>query len=241
MIIIPAIDIKEGRCVRLLQGKMEDQTIYSDNPVQMAQSWVAQGGQILHVVDLDGAVQGKPVNFETIRSILETVTVPVQVGGGLRDLDSMAAYLAAGASRIVLGTAAVQDRKLLEEACRQSPGRIIVAIDSREGQVAIRGWQEVSDQSAVQLARELQTLPIAGLLVTDIQRDGMLTGPNLPFLEEMVQASSIPVLASGGVRSLEDIRQLLKIQGLYGVIVGKALYEGLLPLEKAIAQTREGN
>ncbi len=236
--IIPAIDIKDGRCVRLRQGKMQDETVYSDVPEQVAKRWEGEGAKLLHVVDLDGAVQGIPKNFEVIKKILKAVKIQVQVGGGIRNIAGIETYLNANASRVVLGTAAVLDLQGLQEACRRFPKKIVVAIDSHQGRVAIRGWQEVSDQLATDLAKQIADLPIAGLLMTDIQRDGMLTGPNLNALQAMVNATRIPVIASGGVRSIEDIRNLLKIKELYGVIVGKALYEGFLDLEEAISLTK---
>ena len=238
MIVIPAIDIKEGRCVRLRQGKMDEETVYSDEPGQVARRWVEQGAQLLHVVDLDGAVHGTPKNIEVITSLLKAVKAQIQVGGGIRDLKGIESYLAAGASRVVLGTTAVLDLSNLKEACRRYPHRIVVAIDSQEGRVAIRGWQEISDLAATELARRIEDLPIAALIITDIHRDGMLTGPNLKVLEAMVNSFRIPVIASGGIRSLEDIKKLLKLQGLYGVIVGRALYEGFLDLGEAISLTR---
>ncbi len=238
MMIIPAIDIKDGRCVRLRQGKMQDETVYSDVPEQVAKRWEEEGAKLLHVVDLDGAVQGIPKNFEVIKKILKAVKIQVQVGGGIRNIAGIETYLNANASRVVLGTAAVLDLQGLQEACRRFPKKIVVAIDSHQGRVAIRGWQEVSDQLATDLAKQIADLPIAGLLMTDIQRDGMLTGPNLNALQAMVNATRIPVIASGGVRSIEDIRNLLKIKELYGVIVGKALYEGFLDLEEAISLTK---
>lgn len=238
MIVIPAIDIKDGRCVRLRQGKMQEETVYSDEPGKVARRWEEQGAQLMHVVDLDGAVHGTPKNFEVITNIIKAVKAQVQVGGGLRDLEGIESYLVAGASRVVLGTTAVLDLESLREACKRHPKKIIVAIDSQEGRVAIRGWQEVSDQAAAELARRIEDLPIAALIVTDIQRDGMLTGPNLNVLKAMVSAVRIPVIASGGIRSLEDIKSLLKIQGLHGVIVGRALYEGHLDLGDAISLTR---
>jgi phosphoribosylformimino-5-aminoimidazole carboxamide ribotide isomerase len=241
MMVIPAIDIKNGRCVRLRQGKMQDETVYSDAPDQVAKQWEDKGAKLLHVVDLDGAVEGIPKNFGTIKKILETVNIQVQVGGGIRDISGIEAYLNANASRVVLGTAAVLDLQGLREACRRFPKKIVVAIDSHEGRVAIRGWQEVSGQLATDLVRQIADLPLAGLLVTDIQRDGMLTGPNLNALKAMVHATEIPVIASGGVRSIADIRNLLGIKNLYGVIVGKALYEGFLDLEEAISITKVAN
>ena len=238
MIIIPAVDIKDGCCVRLRQGVMEDQTVYSREPVSAALSWEQQGAELLHVVDLDGAVSGNPVNLEPIRQILQTVKIPVQVGGGLRDLEAMESYLAIGASRVVLGTAAVRNPDLLQEACSRFPGRIVVAIDSRDGRVAVEGWQEVSEQSSMELIKELEKVSPAALLVTDIRRDGMLTGPNLPALRAVLEATPIPVIASGGVSSLKDIEDLLSIRGLYGAVIGKALYEGRLKLREAVGLTR---
>jgi phosphoribosylformimino-5-aminoimidazole carboxamide ribotide isomerase len=217
---------------------MQDETVYSDAPELVAKRWEEQGAGLLHVVDLDGAVQGIPKNFESIKKILKTVKIQVQVGGGIRDIAGIETYLAENASRVVLGTAAVLDLEGLREACRRFPKKIVVAIDSHQGRAAIQGWQEVSDQLTTDMVRRIEDLPIAGLLLTDIQRDGMLTGPNLNLLRAMVNETRIPVIASGGVRSMEDIRNLLKIKGLYGVIVGKALYEGFLDLEEAISLTK---
>jgi phosphoribosylformimino-5-aminoimidazole carboxamide ribotide isomerase len=214
---------------------MQDETVYSDAPEQVAKRWEEKGAKLLHVVDLDGAVQGIPQNFEVIKKILKAVKIQVQVGGGIRDIPGIETYLNSNVSRVVLGTAAVLDLQGLREACGRFPKKIVVAIDSHQGRVAIRGWQEVSDQLATELAKQIEDLPVAGLLMTDIQRDGMLTGPNLNMLQAMVNATRIPVIASGGVRSIEDIRNLLKIKGLYGIIVGKALYEGFLNLEEAIS------
>lgn len=235
MEIIPAIDIKEGRCVRLRQGRMSDETVYSDQPAQMAKGWEAQGARWLHVVDLDGAVSGVPKNFDVILQILKDARISVQVGGGLRDTKSIQAYLEAGAQRVVLGTTAAMELDALKDACRRFPDKIVVAIDSQDGKVAIRGWQELSDQSATVLARQVEGLPLAGILVTDIRRDGMMSGPNLEVLKAMVNSVRLPVIASGGIRSLQDIQNLMGIRGLWGGIIGKALYEGALNLKEAIS------
>lgn len=238
MIILPAIDIQDGRCVRLQQGRLEDQTVYSDHPAQMAAQWEEQGAEYLHVVDLNGAVEGKRINFDAICQILQAVKIPVQIGGGIRDIAGMEAYLSAGAKRVVLGTAAVSNPALVKDACQRFPGQIVIALDSRDGQVAIRGWQEISEQSTLDMAKQLEEASPAALLITDIQRDGMLTGPNLDVLRAAVETTRIPIIASGGVSSLKDIQDLCDIPHLYAAIVGKALYEEKFQLPEALAIKR---
>lgn len=236
MLIIPAIDLKDGRCVRLRQGDLQAETVYSEDPSAMALQWERMGARLLHVVDLNGAVEGQPKNGTGIDAIVKAVSIPVQVGGGVRDLDTVRRYLEGGVSRIVLGTAVLQDRSLLEKACGMFPQRILAGIDARNGKVAVRGWTTQSETLAVDLLKTLADYALGGIIYTDIARDGMLGGPNLAALREIVERSSVPVIASGGVTSLEDIRAI-KSLGLRveGAIVGKALYDGKLDLRVALA------
>jgi phosphoribosylformimino-5-aminoimidazole carboxamide ribotide isomerase len=239
--IIPAIDIRAGKCVRLLQGRMDQQTIYGNNPVAMAQRWVDAGAPMLHVVDLDGAFAGRLQNFTVIQQIVRAVTVPVQVGGGLRDLATIQTALEAGVSRVVLGTVALEHRDLLMTATARFPGQICVGIDSQNGQVAVRGWQTVSSVETLTLARQVATTGIAAIIYTDIARDGMLQGPNLHGIAALAQHITVPVIASGGVSQVDDLRHLAALQplGVTGVIVGKALYEGRFDYQQAYAAMQE--
>jgi phosphoribosylformimino-5-aminoimidazole carboxamide ribotide isomerase len=234
LLIIPAIDLKDGRCVRLCQGDMRAETIYSDNPAAMAAHWEGQGARLLHVVDLNGAIEGYPCNLRHIEEILRAVTIPVQVGGGIRSLDVLRTYAGLGLRRMVLGTAALQNPALIEKACAEFPQQILIGIDARDGRVAMQGWTTISDTPATDLLRSLLAFPLGGVIYTDISRDGMMQGPNLNALREIAEYSSVPVIASGGVTRVED---LVAIQALgpriQGVIVGKALYEGRLRLEDA--------
>lgn len=241
MIVIPAIDIKSGRCVRLLQGRMEDETVFSHNPPDMARQWADQGAALIHVVDLDGAVEKKPINLETIQMILDAVDIPIQLGGGIRDLETIDRYLNLGIQRVVIGTEAVRNPKLVEDACKRYPGRIIVGIDARNGYVAVEGWTETTRTTAAELARRFENSGVAGINFTDIHRDGMQTGPNIEETGRLAKTISIPVYASGGVANLEDIRRLLPLVsvGLAGVITGKALYSGSLDLREALKAVRE--
>ncbi len=234
MRVIPAIDLKAGKCVRLLQGREDAVTVYSDDPTSTARRWESSGARLLHVVDLDGAFTGDQKNLDAIRKIRDAVTMEIEVGGGIRDLRKIEELLAAGIDRIVLGTAAVEEPELLAEACRIFPGRILVGIDARDGKVAVKGWVEVTSTDAKSLAKEAVKKGAAGIIYTDISTDGMMTGPNISAAEEMVKAVSIPLIASGGVSSLEDIRNLMRIKGLWGVITGKAIYAGSLDLKEAI-------
>lgn len=240
MIIIPAIDVKDGRCVRLRQGDMAAETVYSYDVAEVARNWQKSGAALIHVVDLNGAVDGEPRNLLKIQSIMKSVTVPVQVGGGIRTLETVRQYLNAGVSRVVLGTAAFTDQTLLDQACREFPQRIVLGLDARDGRVAVKGWTAVSDLKAIDLLKELSNCPIAAVIYTDIARDGMLNGPNLSALKEIVEFSSFPVIASGGITSLEDLRAIqsigLKIEG---AIVGKALYDGKLDLRATIEALRK--
>lgn len=236
MLILPAVDLKDGRCVRLRQGDLEAETVYSDDPAAMAVQWERQGAQMLHLVDLNGAVEGQPKNQAGIEAIAKAVSIPVQVGGGVRDLEIIRRYLDGGIRRVVLGTAALRDRGLLERACAQYPARILVGIDARNGKVAVQGWTSQSETLATDLLKTLAEFPLAGVIYTDIARDGMLQGPNLAALREIVARSSVPVIASGGITKAEDI-QAIKSLGprIEGAIVGKALYDGKLDLKAALA------
>lgn len=241
MIIIPAIDLKGGQCVRLEQGLMEKDTVYSDDPAAMARHWQAEGGELLHLVDLDGAFAGVPMNREAIQSIVSAVDIPTELGGGIRDLQTIEAYLALGVDRVILGTVAKENPALVAEACRRFPGQIVVGIDAKNGLVAVRGWAEVTEKLAIDLAREMEGFGVTAIIYTDIARDGMMQGPNLQATAALAEAISIPVIASGGVSSLEDIRNLLQIEacGIAGVITGKAIYNGALNLREAVALTKK--
>jgi phosphoribosylformimino-5-aminoimidazole carboxamide ribotide isomerase len=242
MIVIPAIDLKEGRCVRLEQGLMEKDTVYSDDPAAQARAWQEQGGELLHLVDLDGAFAGVPRNREAIAAIVAAVDIPTELGGGIRDLETIEAYLQLGITRVILGTAAKENPALVAEACRLFAGRIVVGIDARGGKVAVRGWSDVTEKSAVELAREMQGYGVEAIIYTDIARDGMMQGPNIEATRQLAEAISIPVIASGGVSSLKDIENLMAIEssGVVGVITGKAIYTGALDLRAAVELTRRG-
>jgi phosphoribosylformimino-5-aminoimidazole carboxamide ribotide isomerase len=236
MIIIPAIDIKGGRCVRLLQGRMDAETVYSDDPSAMARRWEDGGAGRLHVVDLDGAVEKKPKNLPQIRAIIDSVGIPVQVGGGIRDMETIRMYLESGVDRVVIGTEAIRNPDLVMQACQAYPDRIVVGIDARAGRVAIEGWTETIDASAVELARQFEDSGVAAINFTDIERDGMRTGPNIEETRRLAESVAIPVVASGGVSSLDDIKALLPLasSGVVGVIIGKALYDGNVDLPEAV-------
>jgi phosphoribosylformimino-5-aminoimidazole carboxamide ribotide isomerase len=241
MIVIPAIDLKNGQCVRLEQGLMEKDTVYSDDPAAMARHWQDEGGELLHLVDLDGAFAGVPKNREAIQAIVAAVDIPTELGGGIRDLETIEAYLELGVERVILGTVAKENPPLVAEACRRFTGRILVGIDARDGMVAVRGWAELTAKKAVDLAKEMEDLGVTAIIYTDIARDGMMQGPNLTATAALARAISIPVIASGGVSSLDDIRNLLQIEsaGIAGVITGKAIYNGSLTLREAVALTKK--
>lgn len=240
MIVIPAIDLKEGRCVRLEQGLMEKDTVYNDDPGAQARSWQEQGGELLHIVDLDGAFAGVPRNRDAIRAIVEAVSIPTELGGGIRDLQTIEAYLDLGIDRVILGTIAKENPELVREACRRFPGHVVVGIDARDGMVAVRGWADVTEKLATELAREMEGFGVEAIIYTDIARDGMMGGPNLEATRALAESISIPVIASGGVSCLDDIARLMTIEqyGVTGVITGKALYTGSLDLRKAVALTK---
>ena len=236
MIIIPAVDIKQGKCVRLLQGRMEDATHYSDDPATMAVKWEKQGAQLIHVVDLDGAFAKSAINFDSIARILEQVSVPIQVGGGIRDIKTIEKYINAGVSRVIIGSEAVYRPEFVKQACKSFAGKIVVGIDARNGMVAVEGWSRTSETRAVDLAKQFASAGVAAINFTDIHRDGMQTGPNIEETAALARAVSIPIIASGGVACIEDIKNLCQIAalGVTGVITGKALYEGTLDLGEAI-------
>jgi phosphoribosylformimino-5-aminoimidazole carboxamide ribotide isomerase len=240
MLIIPAIDLKNGKCVRLVQGRMQEETIYSEDPEAVARRWATAGATMLHVVDLDAAVHGALANRTRVAGIIRAAGIPVQVGGGMRDLDAVTAHLESGAQRVVIGTAAVENPAFVREACRLYPGRIAAGIDARQGRVAIRGWTRTTETLAVDLSRQLEDAGVCVLIFTDIQRDGMQVGPNIDETRKLAASVGIPVIASGGVGTLDHIRSLMALEavGVTGVITGKALYSGALRLEEALALTR---
>jgi phosphoribosylformimino-5-aminoimidazole carboxamide ribotide isomerase len=236
MDVIPAIDLLGGNCVRLYQGDYERSQVFNENPVAVAKQWVAQGANRLHVVDLDGAKQGYPVNLQAIEAIVRAVSVPVQVGGGLRDRSSIKQLVDLGVERIILGTVAVEQPQLVHQLTQDFPGQIVVGIDARDGKVATRGWLETSEVAATELAQEMAQQGAAAIIYTDIHRDGTLRGPNLPALRELATSIDIPAIASGGVSSVTDLLSLLALEplGVTGVIVGRALYTGDVILSEAI-------
>ncbi|MBI4496092.1 MAG: 1-(5-phosphoribosyl)-5-[(5-phosphoribosylamino)methylideneamino]imidazole-4-carboxamide isomerase [Deltaproteobacteria bacterium] len=237
MLIIPALDLAGGKCVRLIQGDFSRETVFGPDPEAMARRWINGGARYLHLVDLDGAREGIPRNREVIGAILEGSPIPVQVGGGIRDLKAAAHYLEAGARRVILGTAAFADPFFLTEACRRWPGQVAAGIDARAGRVALSGWTRQADISAVELARRCEEAGAAVIVYTDILRDGTGRGLNLSATGEMARLLTIPLIASGGISALQDIRDLLPLEkdGVCGVIVGRALYTGTLRLREALA------
>ena len=235
MEVIPAIDLKGGRCVRLFQGDFNQETVFSDDPLAMALSWQEQGGRRLHLVDLDGAVQGKPAHLEVISSIVRGLDIPVQVGGGIRDLATAEAWLEAGVDRVVIGTAAVRDPEMVQEVCRKHGGeRVVVSVDAKDGLVALQGWTEATTVTVLELAQRMARIGVVRLLYTDISRDGALTGPDYETNAQLTRETGLAVLASGGVASIEHL-VALQPTGVEGVIVGRALYTGAVDLAEAVA------
>ena len=240
MIIFPAIDLRDGKCVRLLRGDFAQETVYSDRPEETALRWEREGAEFLHVVDLDGALAGKPRNTDVIKKILSAVQIPIEVGGGIRTLETIENTLELGVRRVILGSAAVQNRSLVKEACRRYGDRIVVGIDAKDGIVAIDGWGVSGGISAIELAQELSSFGLKIIIYTDIARDGTLSGVNIEATSKLATESGVDIIASGGVRSLEDIHALKKreSEGIIGVIAGKSIYEGTLSLSEAIAAAR---
>jgi len=240
MLIIPALDIKDGHCVRLKQGKMRDATVFSEDPVSMAEHWKAEGARRLHLVDLNGAAAGKPKNEIVIRAILQALgdSPPVQLGGGIRDLDTIEHYLDLGVGYIIIGTAAVKNPGFLQDACTAFSGHIIVALDAKDGKVAVEGWSKMTGHDVVDLAKKFQDYGVEAIIYTDIGRDGMLTGVNVDATLKLARELRVPVIASGGLTSVEDIKALCKVEseGINGVITGRAIYQGTLDFKKAQAE-----
>ncbi len=236
MLILPAIDLKGGKCVRLYQGEMESAKVYSELPEEVALQWQTQGAKMIHVVDLDGAVAGEPRNLGAIARILEAVDIPIELGGGIRSEEVVEDYLQLGVDRVILGTIAYQNCDLVHNVCETFPGKIAVGIDAKGGYVAVQGWQEVTDKSAMSLARELEEAGASHIIYTDIIRDGALTGPNLEATAALAEAIKIPVVLSGGMHTHNDLLEVAKLEekGVRGVILGRSLYEGTIDLASAI-------
>jgi len=235
--VIPAVDIRGGRCVRLLRGRADEETVYFERPADAARLWAEQGAELLHVVDLDGAFAGRPVSFDLVAAIAAEVPVPVEAGGGIRSDDAVARYLAAGVQRVVLGSRALRDPGWLRALCARFPGRIVAGIDARGGRVAIEGWAETSDTDAVAFAGELDPIGLRAMVFTDVATDGAMQGPNLPALRRLLDAVKTPVVASGGIASLDDVRRVAALP-VEGMIIGKALFEGAFTLRAAIEAAR---
>ncbi len=237
MLIIPAIDLKDGHCVRLKQGEMESATVYSEDPADQARQWLKQGARRLHLVDLNGAFAGKPVNEKAIKAIVDAVgeVIPVQLGGGIRDLATIEGYLDDGIRYVIIGTAAVKNPGFLHEACDAFPGHIIVGLDARDGKVATDGWSKITGHDVVDLAKRFEDYGVESVIYTDIGRDGMLTGVNIEATVRLARALNIPVIASGGLNSLDDVRNLCAVarEGIMGTITGRALYQGTLDFRQA--------
>ena len=240
MLILPAIDLRGGNCVRLVKGDFKQETIYSEHPEEIALRWEGEGAEFLHVVDLDGALAGEPQNMDAIKRILQAVTIPVEVGGGIRSMESIDRLLSIGVSRVILGSVAVHKEELVQEACSAYGNRIVVGIDAKNGIVATDGWEKSAAISAVELAKKLGAFGLETIIYTDISRDGTLSGVNVTETAHLARASGIKVIASGGVKSISDIEELKKREcdGIIGVIVGKSIYEGTLSLTEAIAASR---
>lgn len=234
MQVWPAIDLRAGRCVRLQQGDYGRETVFGEDPAAMACHWVSEGAECLHLVDLDGAKAGRPSNLESIRAILKAVQVPCELGGGIRDDGTIASLLDLGISRLVIGTKALREADWFRQVCRSFPGKLVLGIDARDGHVATDGWLQTSETSAVELARQFDREPLAAIIYTDIATDGMLAGPNLAAMREMQQAVQLPVIASGGVTTADDVEKLAEL-GVAGCIIGRSLYEGKLRLRDALA------
>lgn len=237
MILFPAIDLKDGQCVRLRQGEMDDATVFNDDPAAQARAFETQGFEYLHIVDLNGAFEGRPVNGAAVDAILGAISIPAQLGGGIRDIATIEAWLEKGVARVILGTVAVRSPELVGQACKAYPGRIAVGIDARGGKVAVEGWAETSELTAIDLARRFEDAGVAAIVYTDIDRDGVLQGLDLEATADLARAVSIPVIASGGLASIDDIRELLRpdYAMLAGAITGRALYDGRLDAREALA------
>ena len=241
MIIYPAIDIRGGRCVRLTEGRFDAETVFADDPAEMALKWAGLGAEFLHLVDLDGALAGEGRNVPVIERILKSVSIPVQLGGGIRNLETIEKLLSLGVTRLILGSAAVKNPQLVEEACKKYPGHIAVGIDAKNGEVAIEGWGKGSGVAATELAKKMAAYGVETIIYTDISRDGMLSGVNVEATAALARVCGVPIIASGGVASLEDIRRVKAVEsdGVQGCIIGKAIYTGAVDLKAALALAKE--
>ncbi len=239
MEIWPAIDLRDGKCVRLQQGDYNRETIFGDDPAAMAKRWVDEGAEYLHLVDLDGARDGTSANKEAVAAILAAVDIPCELGGGVRDEDTIKSWLDAGLQRLVIGTKALKEPDWFREMCQRYPNKLVLGIDASNGRVATDGWLDVSDVSATEMAKEFANEPLAAIVYTDIAKDGMMAGTNLPAMQEMKEAVDVPVIASGGVTNVEDVRQLARVD-MAGCIIGRALYEGTLTIADAVTASKIG-
>lgn len=241
MIIYPAIDIRGGRCVRLTEGRFDAETVFADDPAEMALKWAGLGAEFLHLVDLDGALAGEGKNVPVIQRILKSVSIPVQLGGGIRNLETIEKLLELGVTRLILGSAAVKNPELVAEACKKYPGHIAVGIDAKNGEVAIEGWGQGSGVAATELAKKMASFGVETIIYTDISRDGMLSGVNVEATAALARACGVPIIASGGVASLDDIRRVKDVEGdgVQGCIIGKAIYTGAVDLKEALALAKE--
>ena len=241
MIIYPAIDIRGGRCVRLTEGRFDAETVFADDPAEMALKWAGLGAEFLHLVDLDGALAGEGKNVPVIERILQSVSIPVQLGGGIRNLETIEKLLSLGVTRLILGSAAVKNPALVEEACKKYPGHIAVGIDAKNGEVAIEGWGKGSGVAATELAKKMAAYGVETIIYTDISRDGMLSGVNVEATAALARSCGVPIIASGGVASIEDIRRVKAVEadGVQGCIIGKAIYTGAVDLQEALALVKE--
>ena len=240
MIVIPAVDIRGGKCVRLYQGRYDNETVYADDPVDMARKWEEMGAGMLHIVDLDGAKDANPVNREAVRRIVGELSIPCELGGGIRDMGTIEAYIEMGLERVILGTVAVKNPQLVADAAKSFPGGIVVGIDAKGGKVAVEGWTETTDEDAFDMARRFEDMGVRAINYTDISRDGAMVGPNIEATAKMVESIDIPVVAAGGVTKMNDLIELVST-GVEGAITGKALYEGTIDLERAIEEISKIN
>ncbi|MEI7905096.1 MAG: 1-(5-phosphoribosyl)-5-[(5-phosphoribosylamino)methylideneamino]imidazole-4-carboxamide isomerase [Candidatus Firestonebacteria bacterium] len=241
MLIIPAIDIRKGRCIRLAQGNLRDETIFSEEPVSVAKLWQLKGAKMIHLVDIDGAVTGTPKNIDLVLKIVKTLRIPVEFGGGIRDMETLDKVMNAGVERVILGTSAISSRDFLKEAVDKYKSAIMVGIDAKKGMVAVKGWKEVTNKRALTIAKEVQEIGVQTIMFTDIEKDGMLSGPNFKSIKELAQAVKMEVVASGGVTTMADVEHLCAMAkyGVCGMVVGKSLYTGNLDLKKVIKFAKE--
>lgn len=235
MFIIPAVDIKGGKCVRLIQGEKDKETVYSDDPCFMAKKWADMGAEFLHLVDLDGAFEGRPINFSIIGQIASSIKIPVELGGGIRSLKTIEDYLEAGVNRVILGTVALEDYGLVKEACRIFPRKIVIGLDAKDGYVAVEGWTQIKNKRVLDVVKGFEDLGVRAIIYTDIKRDGMMSGPNLQATKELALSTKIPLIASGGISSLKHVKDIIHLEkeGIEGMIIGKALYEKTIDFTKA--------